>query len=97
MKSKREGTPGRREFMRRLGTAAVYGAPVVAVLGAASPRSNPEQIAVHFREAARHLNEAYQLGRRTEFTPRDWEMLKPAIDGVRRPILGFPPEWCTIC
>ncbi len=97
MKPEREGVPGRREFMRRLGTAAVYGAPVVAVLGAASPRADPEQIARHFREAARHLNEAYRLGSRYEFTERDWEMLKPVIVEVTGPIKGFPPEWCTIC
>lgn len=101
MESEKNGKPDRREFVRRLGGAAVYGVPVFAALGAAkstsSGASNPEQIARHWSEAARHLIAAERLGQRTEFTRRDWEVLAPAMKGLTPPIKRWPPDWCAIC
>jgi hypothetical protein len=97
MKHQKAVTPDRREFMLRLGGAAMYGAPIVALLGAARPDSSPEQIAKHFHEAAVHLNEAYRLGREYRFSEEEMAQLRPAIEVLRGPIKGFPPKWCTIC
>ena len=97
----KKGKPDRREFVRRLGGVAVYGVPVFAALGAARPtssvESNPEQIARHWNEAARNLIAAERLGRETEFSRRDWEVLAPAVKGLTPPIKRWPPEWCPIC
>lgn len=98
--------PDRREFVRRLGTAAAYGVPVFAALGAARPQersslpgseSTAEEIARHWEEAAKHLVEADRLGSRYRFQDRDWEILKPALKEVTPPIKRFPPDWCAIC
>ena len=101
MRVEKNGKPDRREFVRRLGGAAVYGVPVFAALGAARPtssaESNPEEIARHWNEAARHLIAAERLGARSEFKRGDWEMLEPAVEGLRGPIKRWPPDWCTIC
>jgi hypothetical protein len=109
MGSEKNGKPDRREFMRRLGGAAVYGVPAFVALGAARPASsaepsresspdfNPERIAMHWEEAARHLIEAERLGARTRFTDRDWEVLAPAVKGLTPPIKRWPPDWCAVC
>jgi len=95
--------PDRREFMKRVGGAAIYGVPVVAVLGAARPlagsrpRSNPEQIARHFEQAATHLTSAYRLGDEYRFSEEDWEVLAPAIKKLQGPIKAYPPRWCERC
>ena len=102
MENQRSDPPDRREFVRRLGSGATYRVPVFAALGAAAPQSRagsstPEQIARALNSAARSLNEAYRLGARQRFTAADWEVMQPAVDAVRRPILTWPPDWCTIC
>lgn len=101
MESERIPAPDRRDFVRNLGGAAVYGVPIFAVLGATQDRresgSNPELIARHLQEAARHLNEAYRLGARYRFTDRDWDVMAPAVKGITPPIKNWPPDWCAIC
>jgi hypothetical protein len=105
MGSDKNQQPDRREFMRRLGGAAAYGVPVFVALGTArpassaepSPESNPERIAMHWEEAARHLISAERLGARMEFTERDWEIMAPAVKGLTPPIKRWPPDWCAIC
>ena len=51
----------------------------------------------HWNEAARHLIAAERLGRETEFSRRDWEVLAPAVKGLTPPIKRWPPGWCPIC
>jgi hypothetical protein len=97
----KNGKPDRREFVRRLGGAAVYGVPVFAALGAARPtssaESSPAEIARHWEQAARHLIAAERLGREGEFSRRDWEVMAPAVKGLTPPMKRWPPDWCAIC
>jgi len=96
-------TPDRREFVRRLSTAAAYGVPVFAALGAArpavgaEPESNPEEILQHLKMAARSLTAANRLGSRYRFSESDWEMLKPGFKALEGPIKNWPPDWCARC
>jgi len=101
--------PDRREFVRRLGTAAAYGVPVFAALGVARPaagavlgadaesESNPEEILRHLQTAARSLNAANRLGSRYRFQRSDWEIMEPGFKGLEGPMKNWPPDWCAIC
>ena len=87
MKSERDATPDRREFMLRLGGAAVYGVPIVALLGAAKPNSDPEQIAKRF--AAKKGAREWVVQLYTEALSRPPE---PAELEVGLEALGDPPS-----